>query len=384
VPPAAGEFYNTSDRQQVSATGAPYAFFHRPLQGYPAGFPVLLPNALPSGRAAALLQYLLDGSYLDGTTRGLTAELLAFNADLSVFGYARAEFQWQAGGAITGRLSFQGLPAMQYGAGAAGGALLFARELLPVWALALAFAAFLALQTRAQLGRYRGERSQVQVRGGGGGRGPHWLAAGGQAAARPRPAAAPRLRRPSPAGPPAAAAQPGRRLRRAVPPQVFLESGTLVLDALLALLLLLAAALWTAYVAHGTSAGLDPQPGYAAYDAPSFSRARWLLPRKLPPALASPAAAADPALRERLARLRLEFGPSLDEPGGAGRWGLQDADGEFDGLASLMARTHELSGLYVCYGLVQALGLVLLVFRLMRVGRAAARPAPAAGLGVLR
>ncbi len=157
---------------------------------------------------------------------------------------------------------------------------------------------------------------------------------------------------------------------------MFLESGALLLDALLALLLLTAAALWTAYVAHGSSALLDPQPSYAAYDAPAFSRARWLLPKKLAPALSSPAAASDPALRERLAQLRRQFGLSLDEPGGAGRWGLPDADGELDRLAALMEQAHQLSELYVWYGMVQALGLVLLVFRLMRVGRVS-RPAPA-------
>jgi hypothetical protein len=157
------DYYNLSDRQQVSVTGAPYGFFPRQLPGYPVGFPVLLHNALPAARAAVLLQYLLDGNYLDGSTEVLTAELLAFNADLSVFGYAKAEFEWQADGSISGRLAFQGLPAMQYDGSAAGGAALFARELLPMWALALAFAGYVVVQTRRQLSQYQGQRSHVQV-----------------------------------------------------------------------------------------------------------------------------------------------------------------------------------------------------------------------------
>lgn len=72
------------------------------LQGYPSGFPVLLPNRLSQQRSTAVMQYLLDGNYLDRNTRQLVAEALTYNADLHVLGYTRATFDWQADGAIKG------------------------------------------------------------------------------------------------------------------------------------------------------------------------------------------------------------------------------------------------------------------------------------------
>lgn len=72
------------------------------LQGYPSGFPVLLPNSLSQQRSTALLQYLLDGNYLDKQTRQLTAEVVTYNAGLRVLGYTRAAFDWQGDGAIKG------------------------------------------------------------------------------------------------------------------------------------------------------------------------------------------------------------------------------------------------------------------------------------------
>lgn len=72
------------------------------LQGYPFGFPVLLPNRLSQQRSTAVLQYLLDGNYLDKHTRQLTAEAMTYNAELAVLGYTRATFDWQEDGAIKG------------------------------------------------------------------------------------------------------------------------------------------------------------------------------------------------------------------------------------------------------------------------------------------
>jgi hypothetical protein len=44
-------------------------FFHQPMDGYPAGFPVLIENALPNLRAIQMIQYLIDGNYLDSMVR---------------------------------------------------------------------------------------------------------------------------------------------------------------------------------------------------------------------------------------------------------------------------------------------------------------------------
>jgi hypothetical protein len=73
------------------------------VQGYPNGFPVLLPVKLSQHRSAAALQYLLDGNYLDKSkSKALTAELLTYNADLRVLGYSKLTFTWQQNGAVKG------------------------------------------------------------------------------------------------------------------------------------------------------------------------------------------------------------------------------------------------------------------------------------------
>jgi hypothetical protein len=52
-------YYNTSAGSvEVSATGAPHAFYARQLPGYPDGFPVMLPNLLSEGRLNQTLTIL--------------------------------------------------------------------------------------------------------------------------------------------------------------------------------------------------------------------------------------------------------------------------------------------------------------------------------------
>lgn len=59
-------YYNVSDKGEVSeATGAPYGFFYKSLQGYPPGFPILVANKMGAKRAGEAVQYLLDGNYVD-------------------------------------------------------------------------------------------------------------------------------------------------------------------------------------------------------------------------------------------------------------------------------------------------------------------------------
>jgi hypothetical protein len=79
------------------------------VQGYAAGFPVLLPTQLSRATSAAALQYLLDGNYLDKQSKQLTAELLTYNADLRVIGYAHMTFAWQRDGSISGVPASAGL-----------------------------------------------------------------------------------------------------------------------------------------------------------------------------------------------------------------------------------------------------------------------------------
>jgi hypothetical protein len=54
-----------SEGGEAAATGAPFGFYHRDLQGYPLGFPVLLINAMSSTRAAESIAFLMGGNYLD-------------------------------------------------------------------------------------------------------------------------------------------------------------------------------------------------------------------------------------------------------------------------------------------------------------------------------
>ncbi|GLC66107.1 hypothetical protein PLESTF_000385600 [Pleodorina starrii] len=139
-----GWYYNSSDSAQVSATGTPFGFSPRPLRGRTPGFPVLLESGLSAGRAAAMVRYLADGNYLDHRqTMDMSAELLVYNPGLRAFAYFRGEFGWSEAGSISGRLSTVGFPAMAYlGEGESLAHALpdiFARELLPLWVLAVFF-----------------------------------------------------------------------------------------------------------------------------------------------------------------------------------------------------------------------------------------------------
>ncbi len=72
------------------------------LQGYPVGFPVLLVNRLSQHRSADVLQFLMDGNFLDKRTKGMTAELLTYNSDLRVLGYVKLSFEWKVDGTVAG------------------------------------------------------------------------------------------------------------------------------------------------------------------------------------------------------------------------------------------------------------------------------------------
>lgn len=58
-------YYDTRNGSgEVSATGAPYAHFPRPLPGYTDGFPLLLPDSLSVGRMEEMVTFLKVGCYL--------------------------------------------------------------------------------------------------------------------------------------------------------------------------------------------------------------------------------------------------------------------------------------------------------------------------------
>jgi len=107
-------FYSAS-AGELNPFGVPYGFFHAPLAGFDDGYPVLVDVQLPTKRVKQTLTQLKDGAYLSSTlTKQLTAQLLSYNADLSVFGYWRATFRWTEEGTISCRSEEQALPAVSY------------------------------------------------------------------------------------------------------------------------------------------------------------------------------------------------------------------------------------------------------------------------------
>jgi hypothetical protein len=78
----------------------PYGFHHFPLSGAPPGFPVWLDINLSQAGAATWLAWLRDALLPDDATRGLTARMVTYNADLGVFASVRVDFDFGAGGSI--------------------------------------------------------------------------------------------------------------------------------------------------------------------------------------------------------------------------------------------------------------------------------------------
>eukprot|EP00798_Chlamydomonas_sp_ICE-L_P030221 gene30221-35209_t len=107
-------YYNTSSSPEVGPNGVPLGFRWRNMKGYKTGFPVLFENRMREEQAANVMQYLMDGNYLDYKTKGLTAEILSYNRDLHVLGYARGNFKWMLDGSIKVAWEFLGLPALDY------------------------------------------------------------------------------------------------------------------------------------------------------------------------------------------------------------------------------------------------------------------------------
>ncbi|KAG2430825.1 hypothetical protein HXX76_009800 [Chlamydomonas incerta] len=345
---SAAQYYNTTAGSgEVAATGAPYAFHHRPLQGFADGFPVVLPVELSSARLAELMTYLRDARYLDRYSSRLGVRLLLFSADLRAFGATALTFTWVPDGSIVLRFRFSGLPALTYLRGgpsdsntsstssSSGGAAfkladepavdwqtVVAREALGLWILAALFGLVVAVQ-----------------------------------AAR------------------AAASAFSRDLTLR---QKWNRFGNLLLDLLVACLLLASAITLTWYmVSH--AATFSARQHYTLYDAIATARARWLLPPKADPATldggnstrtsSSTGGVRYPAAREALQRTAAEL--NISEPlraGDPGRYLLPDsaeAAGQMDSVADVMTKAEELSDLWAAYGLMQAVTLILLIARLL-------------------
>eukprot|EP00798_Chlamydomonas_sp_ICE-L_P022445 gene22445-29559_t len=132
-------YYNTSSSSEVGPNGVPLGFRWRNMKGYENGFPVLFENRMREEQASNVMQYLMDGNYLDYKTKGLTAEILSYNRDLHVLGYARGNFKWMLDGSINVAWEFLGLPALDYLKNSdntlQAGLKVFGKELVALWIL---------------------------------------------------------------------------------------------------------------------------------------------------------------------------------------------------------------------------------------------------------
>ncbi|GLC65061.1 hypothetical protein PLESTF_000242400 [Pleodorina starrii] len=142
------QYYNvTPGSNEVSVTGAPYSYYAKRLQGYPDGFPVLLPNHLTEQRLRQMISYLKDSNFLDSYTRRLTAEVLALSTELKVFGHMVMTFTW-ARDADAESLSVW--------------AAVTGRELAGLWALTLLFFVVVSVKVGGAVWRvFRTERSLI-------------------------------------------------------------------------------------------------------------------------------------------------------------------------------------------------------------------------------
>ncbi|GMH32250.1 hypothetical protein BSKO_00084 [Bryopsis sp. KO-2023] len=215
-----GDYYNISDPEETSITGAPFAFHHIPLPHIEDGFPVLLVNELSRYRASQLLQYLRYGQFLDAQTKDLTLELVTYNPDVKALGVGKTKISWEGDGSIVGTFSVDGMPGIQSSEDPREAEKwhLIGSFILPL----VLFASFFTLWTGNRLINTAYSKN-------------------------------PRELRPTP--------------------------GTMLVDLFVAVLLTtVAATVGILIFEHGIK--IKAQPSYSVYDALNTAAARWLLPKK--------------------------------------------------------------------------------------------------------
>jgi len=145
--------------------------------------------------------------------------------------------------------------------------------------------------------------------------------------------------------------------------QVLVKSGDQVLNLAIAVLMLVAAILLTAFCGY-SAIDVKPQPSYQMYDAITSSKARMFMPVKTysEAAVASGLAQAVAAASGDDS-LVLETGQMPTSPGAAGRWLLPEAAGDWDSWANLMGSVHVMSGLWAAYTLLQGIIMILLILK---------------------
>ena len=96
------EFYNTtSGSKDVNINNSPNGFFHRPMEGMPDGFPVIIPPSTDLYRTAVLHAAMEDGNYLDTRSTSLSVQLSSYNSKLKTMAFGTATFSWTTAGLIS-------------------------------------------------------------------------------------------------------------------------------------------------------------------------------------------------------------------------------------------------------------------------------------------
>lgn len=85
------------------------------MEGYPGGYPIVIDPRVSQKRIKQMLVFLRDGQYLSAIlTKSVSAQIVTFNPNTKVIGYFKLDLTWGEQGVISGKATFQGLPAVTY------------------------------------------------------------------------------------------------------------------------------------------------------------------------------------------------------------------------------------------------------------------------------
>eukprot|EP00798_Chlamydomonas_sp_ICE-L_P008501 gene8501-4860_t len=325
-------YYNTSNSSEVGPNGVPLGFRWRNMKVYENGFPVLFENRMIKEQAANVMQYLMDGNYLDDQTKGMTAEILSYNRDLHVLGYARGNFKWMLDGSIKVKWEFLGLPALDYLKDSDNilqdNLKVFGKELVPLWILIGFFTLYTIWHLVDSIHYYGRVEASHHV-------GAEWSL---------------------------------KRGLGALP-----TDSKLVYDLLLVGVMVAGGVVWSLYMGK-YAMEFEARYTYNVYDSVT-GRANWLLPIREDAVAIQEATTIESLLTGSLtattAGIDNDLLDSLNisapwSAGMAGRYLLPEADDpNMDDLSEVMSMAHTLASYYTTYGILQAVVIVMLILRLI-------------------
>eukprot|EP00798_Chlamydomonas_sp_ICE-L_P019373 gene19373-26022_t len=325
-------YYNTSNSSEVGPNGVPLGFKWRNMKGYGNGFPVLFENRMIEEQAANVMQYLMDGNYLDDKTKGLTAEILSYNRELHVLGYARGNFKWMLDESIQVFWEFLGLPALDYlkdsDSTLQANFKVFGKELVPLWIFIGFFTLYTIWHLFDSIKYYGRVEASHHV-------GAEWSL---------------------------------KRGLGALP-----TDSKLVYDLILVSAMVAGGIVWSLYMGKFATE-FEARYTYNVYDSVT-GRANWLLPIRKDAVAIQETATIESlqtgSLTATTAGIDNELLDSLHIPapwsaGMAGRYLLPEADDpNMDDLSEVMSMAHTLAWYYTTCGIIQAFVIIMLILRLI-------------------